>query len=185
MLQSSVRRQLLRNRATLSVLISTLIAVIFVSDWLTPVGVTLAFLYVVPVYLTRFLPWQWTIPLTGVVCTSLDVVAWLGAPAGGEPWIVAVNRLLAIVMIAGAAYLAAELKVLHGFLRVCCNCKKIVDDEGHWLPWEEYIQQHSEADFTHGICPDCGVKLYPEAFSKRVRELMNSGKAKSGPTLRQ
>jgi transcriptional regulator with GAF, ATPase, and Fis domain len=62
--------------------------------------------------------------------------------------------------------LQAELKVLRGFLPICSVCKKIRDDAGYWQRIEEYIQDHSEAQFSHGICPDCKVKLYPELFRK-------------------
>jgi hypothetical protein len=55
----------------------------------------------------------------------------------------------------------SELKVLSGLLPICMSCKKIRDDGGYWNQMEKYIHQHSEAQFTHGICPDCIEKLYP------------------------
>ena len=58
----------------------------------------------------------------------------------------------------------ARLKVLSGLLPICANCKKIRDDTGYWNKIEAYIQDHSEADFTHGICPTCARKLYPELY---------------------
>jgi PAS domain S-box-containing protein len=54
----------------------------------------------------------------------------------------------------------AEIKILRGLLPICASCKKIRDDRGYWNHLEVYIRDHSEADFTHGICPDCGKKLY-------------------------
>jgi DNA-directed RNA polymerase subunit M/transcription elongation factor TFIIS len=57
---------------------------------------------------------------------------------------------------------AQEIKTLHGILPICVNCKKIRDDEGYWHQVEIYIRDHSEADFTHGLCPECRVKLYPQ-----------------------
>lgn len=59
----------------------------------------------------------------------------------------------------------AQVKRLSGLLPICSYCKKIRDDQGRWKRLEEYICKHSEADFSHGICPDCRKKLYPE-FSK-------------------
>ncbi len=56
----------------------------------------------------------------------------------------------------------SEIKVLRGFLPICANCKKIRDDEGYWQQIEEYIQDHSEAVFSHGICPDCMELLYSD-----------------------
>ncbi len=56
----------------------------------------------------------------------------------------------------------ASVKSLSGLLPICANCKKIRDDKGYWSQVESYISQHSEATFTHGICPDCIKKLYPD-----------------------
>jgi len=58
----------------------------------------------------------------------------------------------------------AKVKLLSGFLPICASCKKIRDDEGYWGQIEEYITEHSEAVFSHGICPDCCKKLYPDYF---------------------
>jgi hypothetical protein len=62
----------------------------------------------------------------------------------------------------------SKVKVLSGFLPICSSCKKIRDDRGYWNQIESYIQEHSEADFSHGICPDCAVKLYPELYASKV-----------------
>lgn len=56
---------------------------------------------------------------------------------------------------------AKPLKILMGLLPICANCKQIRDDNGRWRQIEEYIHVHSEADFTHGICPGCVDTLYP------------------------
>jgi hypothetical protein len=56
----------------------------------------------------------------------------------------------------------AELKRLSGLLPICANCKKIRDDKGYWQQLEEYIRAHSDADFTHGLCPNCARHLYPD-----------------------
>jgi PAS domain S-box-containing protein len=55
-----------------------------------------------------------------------------------------------------------EIKKLKGILPICSSCKKIRDDKGYWQQIEAYIEQHSGAEFTHGICPDCARKLYPD-----------------------
>lgn len=54
-----------------------------------------------------------------------------------------------------------KVKVLQGLLPICASCKKIRDDRGLWQPLETYIAEKSEADFTHGVCPDCMARLYP------------------------
>jgi hypothetical protein len=57
-----------------------------------------------------------------------------------------------------------DIKTLKGFLPICANCKKIRDDQGYWNQVEKYISDHSEAKFTHGICPKCAKKLYPDLY---------------------
>ena len=53
-----------------------------------------------------------------------------------------------------------EIKILSGLLPICSNCKKIRDDKGYWNVLEGYIQTHSAAKFSHGICPECSDELY-------------------------
>ena len=53
-------------------------------------------------------------------------------------------------------------KTLSGILPICASCKKIRDDEGYWKQIESYIRDHSGAEFSHSICPECAKKLYPE-----------------------
>ena len=59
-----------------------------------------------------------------------------------------------------------SVKTLSGMLPICASCKNIRDDRGYWNQIETYIQKHSEAEFSHGICPECAHKLYPEYFPK-------------------
>ncbi len=56
----------------------------------------------------------------------------------------------------------AEIKTLSGLLPICSNCKKIRDDKGYWNQLETYLRKHSDIEFTHGICPECSKKLYPD-----------------------
>ncbi len=55
-----------------------------------------------------------------------------------------------------------EVKTLQGFIPICATCKSIRDDEGYWKQIEQYFQDHSDAQFSHSICPDCAKKLYPD-----------------------
>jgi len=59
-----------------------------------------------------------------------------------------------------------KVKLLSGLLPICASCKKIRDDNGYWNQIESYIRDHSEAEFSHSICPDCAKKLYPEFYKK-------------------
>jgi hypothetical protein len=56
----------------------------------------------------------------------------------------------------------SEIKVLRGFIPICANCKRVRDDTGYWEQVEAYVSRHTEAMFSHGICPDCMQKLYPD-----------------------
>jgi len=56
----------------------------------------------------------------------------------------------------------SEVKTLRGFLPICAHCKKIRDDKGYWNQIESYIRDRSDAEFSHGICPECAKKLYPD-----------------------
>jgi len=58
----------------------------------------------------------------------------------------------------------AKIKTLKGLLPICASCKKIRDDKGYWSKIETYISERSDADFTHSICPECRIKLYPELY---------------------
>lgn len=59
-----------------------------------------------------------------------------------------------------------NIKTLKGFIPICANCKKIRDDAGFWNQIEIYVSNHTEAEFSHGICPDCAQELYPEFYKK-------------------
>ncbi|MBI4961795.1 MAG: response regulator transcription factor [Desulfomonile tiedjei] len=55
----------------------------------------------------------------------------------------------------------ARVKELSGLLPICASCKKIRDDQGYWRQIEAYIRDHSEAEFSHSLCPECAERLYP------------------------
>jgi PAS domain S-box-containing protein len=58
----------------------------------------------------------------------------------------------------------AKIKTLGGLIPICASCKKIRDDKGYWQQVEVYIRDHSEAEFSHGLCPECAQRLYPEFY---------------------
>ena len=60
----------------------------------------------------------------------------------------------------------SQIKTLEGLLPICANCKKIRTGDSSWQPIETYISQHSEATFSHSICPECARKLYPDLIKK-------------------
>jgi GTP-sensing pleiotropic transcriptional regulator CodY len=60
----------------------------------------------------------------------------------------------------------AQVRQLHGLLPICASCKKIRDEKGHWQALESYISGHSDAEFSHSICPGCAQALYPDYVTK-------------------
>ncbi|MCK9419055.1 MAG: response regulator [Nitrospirae bacterium] len=69
-------------------------------------------------------------------------------------------------LIADLQSALATIKTLHGILPICSSCKKIRDDKGAWTQIEAYISEHTDAEFSHGICSDCAKKLYPDYFTR-------------------
>lgn len=60
----------------------------------------------------------------------------------------------------------AKVKQLSGLLPICAHCKRIRDDKGDWQQVEVYVHEHSQADFSHGICPECTKQLYPDIYER-------------------
>jgi hypothetical protein len=64
--------------------------------------------------------------------------------------------------------LLTEVKTLGGMLPICAHCKKIRDDKGYWNQLETYLKSHTDAEFTHGICPDCAQEIFPLSSGKHT-----------------
>ncbi len=71
-------------------------------------------------------------------------------------------------LIQDLTHALAEVKNLKGMLPICGHCKKIRDDQGYWNQMETYISEHTEATFTHGVCPDCAQELRKEILARRT-----------------
>lgn len=63
-----------------------------------------------------------------------------------------------------------QIKTLKGIVPICANCKKIRDDKGYWEQVDQYVAKHTDAKFSHGICPDCTKTLYPDYYQKMNKE---------------
>ena len=61
----------------------------------------------------------------------------------------------------------SKVKLLSGLLPICASCKQVRDDKGYWNQIELYIRGHSMVEFSHGICPECAKKLYPEFYDEK------------------
>ncbi len=64
-----------------------------------------------------------------------------------------------------------DVNVLRGILPICARCKKIRDDTGYWRQVEQYVSEHSRAEFSHGICPECARVLYPEFSDAELADM--------------
>lgn len=80
---------------------------------------------------------------------------------------------------------ASDIKTLSGLIPICCHCKKIRNDEGYWQQVEIYVHERTHADFSHGICPECFEKLYPQFRQSSAGQKRNSGDPASDISPRQ
>lgn len=78
------------------------------------------------------------------------------------------------LLIAELRAALSKVKELRGLLPTCASCRKIRDEKGVWHDMESYICEHSEAGFSHGLCPHCAQRLYPEVFGLAAEERTNS-----------
>ena len=62
-----------------------------------------------------------------------------------------------------------EVKTLRGILPICSSCRKVRSDEGYWQEVEVYVEQHSDLEFSHGLCDRCSKALYPEEYEALMR----------------
>jgi hypothetical protein len=63
-----------------------------------------------------------------------------------------------------------QVKTLSGMLPLCSSCKKVRDDKGYWNDVDAYISEHTPAEISHGLCPECTQKLYPELWERIKKE---------------
>jgi hypothetical protein len=170
-------KQGVKTYSLLLVLNLCLAAGVFILDaFVQTTGIATGMLYVAPVAWIAL--WSSKKEASLVIaaatgCTVLCIVGFFFA-SSGVLWIGVVNRAIAIFMIWVTAILSLarkqaeeETKILRGLLPICSYCKKVRDDKGYWKQIEVYIAANSQADFTHGLCPECSVRHYPEVFAER------------------
>lgn len=96
----------------------------------------------------------------------------MGAPPTSVNWRESLLETIVVVPIFGLLIVwtrrvLARLRLLEGVVPVCSNCRKIRDEKGAWAAMEVYFHERARTDFSHGICPDCLARLYPEVAKKR------------------
>ena len=151
-----------------------LVLIILGLDVLVPLGTEVSLLYLIPLGFVA----MWSSPkqsthvlVIAAVCAVLTWVGFFLTPPHAV-WSAVANRLLAVTVIGFTVMLSVsrkraedDLTVLRGLLPICSYCKKIRDDRGSWEQMERYIADRSQADFSHGMCPDCEEKHFPDIFS--------------------
>ena len=160
------------------------LVVVFAIDSMFPLGVASGMLYVPLLFLCQPADGRrWLIPVAALSTALILLDLALGIGGAISPaWVYLTNRgasisvLWAIALLLRrsfrleAAHDAAveaaaalnERRVLGGLLPICASCKRIQRSDDVWQSLEAYIQAHSEASFSHGLCPSCLVSLYPE-----------------------
>jgi hypothetical protein len=160
-------------------------SVIFAIDIFSPTGIGDGVPYVTVVLISIWSPRRYFTVFVALCSTLLTLIGFLTAHQGVLLWQALPNRIMAIFTIWGTALLTIlrknaeerrekavaerekaleDVKILRGFLPICASCKKIRDDQGYWNQIEDYIITHSEADFSHGMCPTCARSLYPDLY---------------------
>jgi len=163
------------------------LVLIFFFDLAIPPGVAVGVLYAVVILMSLWLPHDKATLSFSLISSFLIIAAFFFKPPVEEMWKVVFNRGISLFIVWIIASLGLkrrkieqhrntillerekalkEIKILRGLLPICASCKRIKDDKGEWTQIEGYIHKHSEADFTHGICPECAERLYPDVFKK-------------------
>jgi hypothetical protein len=166
----------------------SLLLIIFFMDLSVPLGVAMGVLYASVVLISLWAPRKRFTVLIAIVCALLTILAYALKPPVSDMGKVIFNRFLALFVIGVTAWLGLkrknaeefrekavqerekalqDIRILRGFLPICASCKKIRDDQGYWTQIESYIRDHSEAEFSHGLCPGCAAKLYPDYFKDK------------------
>lgn len=175
------------SQTNILILSIALTLVFFIIDTMIPLGVAGGVLYIMAILVSLWYEKKKFTIIVALLCTILTIAGFFSSPAGGELWKVIFNRALALFAIWTVTVLSlqrkknleekeeaikqrekavSDLKILKGFIPICSSCKKIRDEEDQWSQMEVYISKHSEADFSHGLCPDCVKTLYPDHKSK-------------------
>lgn len=177
-----------------------LILTFFLIDLLVPLGVAIGVLYIIPIMLSMWTSRREATLILAIVTSLLVLAGYLFSPPGPSAWQSIINRGLSLLAVWVTAALVAqrqsmevrreravrareqalnEIKILRGFLPICSNCKRIRDDDGYWQQVEAYICEHSEAQFSHSICRECAMKLYPDLYGEERGSTVEAALAKA------
>ena len=166
--------------------LSALVLVILLGDYLAGPTIQFPILYLIPVSLAswyRGFSWGLTFAVTlSLIRLLFNIQFWSVSLTVLDA---SINTVIRILVLGGAAFLvsrtamqtralANRVNVLEGCLPICSFCKKIRDDNNNWQPLERFISDRSNAQFTHGFCPECGQRHYGEFFKTGDRPTIES-----------
>lgn len=153
--------------------VATGLGILLLDYWTGPL-LMFPILFTIPVVLSA---WFCSARLAYALAVLLPVGRFLIAAFVDRPQTILVdvaNGLIRIMVLCLLAFLVArtarqqkQIQTLHGLLPICMFCKSILDDRAGWQRLETYIAQHSEAEFSHGVCPDCAKEKYGELLNKK------------------
>ncbi len=161
----TIRRKIMRHYLVCGLLTLTILVI----DISIPLGVAAAIPYIAVVLWSFSSPNKKFTLLMSIICSLLAIAGFFFSPPGGELREAIINRGLTLFAIWIVHFLVSQKreldrKLLHGLLPICASCKKIRDDKGYWNQVEAFIKEHSEATFSHSVCPECAKKLYPKLY---------------------
>lgn len=161
----------LRIKITIVVLMLGVVII----DALIPLGIACGILYTGAVLMAQQSRNSRLIVWVATISTVLTIAKYLLAPLGETAqWVVLTNRTLSVYVIWVTALMALkinrqhteEVKSLSGMLPICAWCKNIRNDQGYWTQLEKFLNEHTEAEFSHAICPGCMEKHFADMKSK-------------------
>ena len=153
---------------------------VLVADYFSGPFIQLPILFLVPVTLAT---WYSGRPWGVAMAVFLPLVRIVFSAFWAVPWSITttiLNGLIQMATLAAFAFLVdqavqrkalyAEVQLLRGILPICSFCKKIRNEDDQWEPLERYISGHSDAQFSHGLCPDCAQEHYGEWYQNSVKK---------------
>ena len=167
---------LTKNRQLYPLYWIALSLLVVVSDYSMGPNIQFPFLFIIPVVMAAWYGGKWwgfslavILPLIRLSFSTLWEVPWTVLDAGVN----AAIRMIVLVLIAFLVDRAArqrralvqEVQQLRGLLPICSFCKQIRNEDNTWEQLEQYLSRHSEAQFSHGLCPECARAHYPEFFT--------------------
>lgn len=145
-------------------------------DYLTGKNIEFPILYALPVGIAA---WNFKNPMSYALSTILPLTRagflYLWNDIHSVP-VVLINTSIIVLALSTYAYLISKtasqkislekkVKVLTGILPICAGCQKIRNEKGEYERIEKYVSEHSDAQFSHGLCLDCTKRLYPDAYA--------------------